>query len=125
MTAVLLTSSPARVVVRALPIVLAGAVACGRAVEPPRIDPQLAAYIDGIRAVDNHAHVFAPDVADDTGYDALRCEPLPATPGLLPPAVVRFGPDTQAAWQALYGQTPATAEEAAQKLPALHAALRK
>jgi predicted TIM-barrel fold metal-dependent hydrolase len=90
------------------------------------IDTQrnLAAHINGIRAIDDHAHVFAPDVPGDTDYDALRCEPLPTTPGLLPPGNVRFGGDTQATWKALYGQVPASAEEAAQKVSQLHAGLK-
>jgi hypothetical protein len=41
----------------------------------------------------------------DTNYDALRCETLPATPGLLAPANARFGPDVAGAWRALYGIT--------------------
>ena len=65
------------------------------------VDPQLMAYIDSIRAVDNHAHVVAPDIEHDTGYDALRCEILgPGT--AMAPATIRFGPDLQAAWKALY-----------------------
>ena len=66
------------------------------------IDPRLATYIGAIRAIDNHAHVVAPDMERDTAYDALRCETLgPGT--ALPPANVRFGPDLQAAWKTLYG----------------------
>jgi hypothetical protein len=42
-----------------------------------QVDPQLAAYIDTIGAIDNHAHVLAPDVQNDLGYDALRCEEMP------------------------------------------------
>src|SRR4051812_44021408 len=68
-------------------------------------DPQLLAYIETIKAVDNHAHVLAPDVADDKGYDALRCEGLP--PGTaMTPANLRFGRDTQESWKALYGVVP-------------------
>jgi uncharacterized protein len=78
------------------------------------VDPELMTYINSVKAVDNHAHVFAPDVADDKGYDALRCDPLPVTPGLFP-APFRFGADTQTTWKALYGVAPATAEEADQK----------
>jgi predicted TIM-barrel fold metal-dependent hydrolase len=65
-------------------------------------DPQLMSYIDSIQAVDNHAHVVAPDMEHDTDYDALRCETLPPATAL-PPANTRFGPDVQAAWKALYG----------------------
>ncbi len=76
------------------------------------IDSQLLAYIEAIQAIDNHAHVFAPDVPNDIGYDALRCESLPATPGLFAPANLRFGPLTQLAWKALYGVVPQTEKEA-------------
>ena len=100
-----------------------GLVACADSAQQ-RADPQLSTYIDSIRAVDNHAHVFAPDVADDKGYDALRCESLPATPGLVP-ANLRFGPDTQTTWKALYGLVPTTGDEADRKMPQMHAALRK
>jgi hypothetical protein len=64
-------------------------------------DPTLMAYINAIRAVDNHAHVVAPDAAHDTAYDALPCDSLPASDAPAP-AGVRFGTDLQAAWQALY-----------------------
>lgn len=79
-----------------------------------QVDPQLAAYIDSIQAIDNHAHVVAADVSNDKDYDALRCDMLP--PGkALPPANMRWNPDFQAAWKALYGITPASAEEAEAK----------
>jgi predicted TIM-barrel fold metal-dependent hydrolase len=65
-------------------------------------DAQLMQYIENIKLVDNHAHVVAPDMGHDTGYDALRCETLPAGTALAP-ANVRFGPDIQGAWKALYG----------------------
>jgi hypothetical protein len=78
------------------------------------IDPQLMTYIESIQAVDNHAHVSAPDIPDDKGYDALRCDQLPVTTELVP-ANLRFGPDTQATWQALYGTSPQTAKEADDK----------
>jgi hypothetical protein len=66
-------------------------------------DAQLMQYIGTIQLVDNHAHVVAPDMEHDTAYDALRCETLPASPNALAPANVRFGPDVQSAWKALYG----------------------
>jgi hypothetical protein len=75
-------------------------------------DPQLLTYIETIQAVDNHAHVLAPDVPDDKGYDALRCDPLPATQGLPAPANLRFGPLTQLTWKTLYGVVPQDAKEA-------------
>jgi uncharacterized protein len=65
-------------------------------------NPQLAAYIDAIRAVDNHSHVVAPDIEHDKGYDALPCDIL-GSASSLPPANTRFGPGLQAAWKALYG----------------------
>ncbi|MDT8066941.1 MAG: amidohydrolase family protein [Terriglobia bacterium] len=70
-------------------------------VSAQQIDPQLMSYIDSIQAIDNHAHVVAPDLAHDVNYDALRCEILPAATGLAP-ANTRFGPDVMAAWKALY-----------------------
>jgi predicted TIM-barrel fold metal-dependent hydrolase len=87
-------------VLRALVVILAFPVVC-LAQDP---DPQLMAYIDSIRAIDNHAHVVAPDVDRDKDFDALRCDTLPST-APLPPANTRFGPDLQAAWKALYGIT--------------------
>ncbi len=75
------------------------------------IDPRLMDYINAVKAIDNHAHVIAPDVPDDEGYDALRCDVLPSTPGLAP-ANLRFGADTQATWKVLYGVVPKSAEEA-------------
>jgi uncharacterized protein len=65
------------------------------------VDPQLMAYIDSVRAIDNHSHVVAPDLERDTAYDALRCEIL-GPGGTLAPGNTRFGPDLQAAWKALY-----------------------
>ncbi len=72
------------------------------ALSAQEVDPQLKSYIDSIQAIDNHAHVVAPDLEHDVNYDALRCEILP--PGTaLAPANTRFGPDVIAAWKALYG----------------------
>jgi uncharacterized protein len=87
-------------VLRALVVTLAFPVVC-LAQDP---DPQLMAYIGSIRAIDNHAHVVAPDVDHDKDFDALRCDTLPST-APLPPANTRFGRDLQAAWKALYGIT--------------------
>lgn len=89
-----------------------------------QVDPQLAAYMDTIGAIDNHAHVYAPDVANDQGYDALRCDGLPPDQG--PPAAnFRFGADTKTAWKALYGIEPKSAEEAEQKRPQMLKELRR
>ena len=65
-------------------------------------DPRLTSHIDAIRIVDDHAHVVAPDMTRDRNFDALPCDALPAD-GAPTPANVRFGPDLQAAWKALYG----------------------
>src|SRR4029453_4676724 len=67
-------------------------------------EPQLVAAINAVQAVDNHAHVVAPDIEHDTDFDALRCDTLPAT-AAWPIANTRFGPDFQAAWTALYELT--------------------
>jgi uncharacterized protein len=93
------------------------------AVHAQETDPQLMSYIDSIKAVDNHAHVIAPDVPDDKGYDALRCDVLPSTSDLAP-ANLRFGTNTQTTWKALYGEVPKTAEEAEQRREAMLAGLR-
>jgi predicted TIM-barrel fold metal-dependent hydrolase len=82
------------------------------------IDPQLAAYIDAIPAIDNHAHVYALDVPNDQGYDALRCEELPPSQGP-DPANFRFGDRTKLAWKVLYGVEPADADDAAKRRDAL------
>ncbi len=66
-------------------------------------DSQLMAAINAVQAVDNHAHVVAPDIEHDTDFDALRCDTLPSTTTLARYANTRFGPDLQAAWKALYG----------------------
>jgi predicted TIM-barrel fold metal-dependent hydrolase len=88
-----------RVLLTALGIAL---FAIGVVAQEP--DAKLMEYIDSIKAVDNHAHVVAPDMEHDTGYDALRCETLPAST-VLAPANARFGPSIQAAWKTLYGVT--------------------
>lgn len=82
------------------------------------VDPQLMSYIDSIKAVDNHAHVLAPDIAEDKGYDALRCDALPSSTSFVP-ANLRFGASTQETWGALYGVEPKTADEAEQKHTAM------
>ena len=87
-------------------------------------NPELVTYIDSIPAIDNHAHVFAPDDPNDKGYDALRCEELP--PNIGPdPANMRFGELTKITWKALYGVEPATAEQADQQRPQMLAKLRQ
>jgi len=105
-------------------LILIAAAVITTSASAQQVDQQLAAYIDTIAAVDNHAHVLAPDLADDKGYDALRCEGLPPDTGL-PPANVRFGAQTRLTWKALYGTEPATADEAAQKHSQVIESLRK
>ena len=75
-----------------------------------RTDSRLSAFIDAIRAVDNHSHVVAPDLERDHDYDALPCDALPAG-SALPPLNMRFGPRTLAAWKALYGLAGTGAED--------------
>jgi len=88
-------------------------------------DAQLMQYIQTIGAVDNHAHVVAPDMEHDTAYDALRCETLPASPNALAPANARFGPDVTAAWKALYGvSTDSDSPENVKKVAAGQKAVR-
>jgi uncharacterized protein len=89
-----------------------------------QVDPQLAAYMNTIGAIDNHAHVYAPDLLNDQGYDALRCNGLPPDQG--PPAAnFRFGADTRAVWKALYGVEPKSAQEAESKHPQMMETLHK
>ena len=85
---------------------------------------ELAAYIDSVQAIDNHAHVFAPDDPNDKGYDALRCEELPANVGP-DPANLRFGELTKMTWKALYGVEPQSAEQAEKERSELQAKLQK
>ncbi len=71
-----------------LPLLLA---ACS-ASHPPPADPELAAEIQDIRAIDNHAHpvrVVAPGEAPDRGFDALpvdhmepQSDPVRVRPGM-------------------------------------------
>lgn len=65
--------------------------ACNRAPEPA-VDPQLAAEIAKIKAIDHHAHPIrptAPGEAPDTDYDALPVENLEASAPL-----ARLRPDS-------------------------------
>jgi uncharacterized protein len=53
--------------------------ACNNA-PPPRVDPELAAEIEKIKAIDNHAHPVRPGNPPDTDFDALpvdHMEPYP------------------------------------------------
>jgi uncharacterized protein len=57
-------------------LALALATACSRPV--PEVDPQLAAEIAAIKAIDNHAHPVRPGEPPDNEYDALPVENLEA-----------------------------------------------
>jgi hypothetical protein len=70
----------------------------GRGSSPPGPDPEIAAFIGKIRAVDNHSH--ANSVAPgDTDADAL---PLDGIPFELPVPLRPESPDWLAAYKALY-----------------------
>lgn len=73
------------------PLTMAAAALAVAGFAAQRVDGELAAYVNSIRAIDNHAHVVSPDVEHDTEYDALLCDALPPG-GALPPAVVRDVP---------------------------------
>jgi hypothetical protein len=87
-----------------VPLLLLLAAACGCAPQPA-VDPQLAAEIGRIRAIDNHAHPGRARLAGEApghGYDALMVENLEpasdplnlrpdAPPRRRPTRAVRFG----------------------------------
>src|ERR1700678_2307991 len=74
---------------------------------PPAADPSLAAEIQSIRAIDNHAHpvrVIQPGEPPDRFFDALpvdNMEPQSDPVNLRPDA-----PSIADAWRALYGAGP-------------------
>lgn len=79
------------------------ALAPGAAAQAP-IDSALAAYIDGIRAVDSHAHPMRPippGAPPDTEYDALPLGGIPPFP--LPWRLRPDNPVWREAQHALYG----------------------
>ena len=75
-------------------------------------DPEIARYVDSVKAIDNHAHVIAADPAD-RGYDQLRCEQLPD--GGIGPASWRYNADWAHAIHDLYGFTPKDDSDAEMK----------
>lgn len=85
---------------------LISASGCALAQAP---DADLVRYIDSIKAIDNHAHVSALDLQHDKGYDQLRCDDL-ESPDMPAPAILRFGPNQQAAYEVLYGYQPQTSD---------------
>jgi hypothetical protein len=83
---------------------------CQPAPQPDGVDPQLAAQIASIRAIDNHAHPVRPTLAGeppDTEYDALPVETLEAQSD---PVRTRPGsPELIEAHRALFGGDKARA----------------
>src|SRR5262245_25202599 len=86
--------NPAAALLTAL-IALAGILASAQ----KDVDPALAADINAIRAIDNHAHVVRP-VADDRGFDALPLDALDPSP--LPVLLRDDNPAFVRAWKALF-----------------------
>ena len=72
------------------------ATACTR----PPVDPALAQYIDGIRAIDNHTHVVSTAPVDSES-DALPLDGIPPFP--FPARLSPDHPDWMPAYRALYG----------------------
>jgi hypothetical protein len=70
------------------------------------VDSALAAYIDGLKAIDSHAHPMlpvAPGAPPDTEYDALPLDGVPPFP--LPARLRPENPEWRDAQRALYGVT--------------------
>ena len=90
------------------------------------VDPEIARYLESIKAIDNHAHVMGLNRATDKGYDQLRCDELPVTPSGLPPEMLRFNPALQAAARTLYGlDVPDDLEPSIKKLQSTAASTRE
>jgi uncharacterized protein len=88
-------------------IVLLIAVPAVSAAAQSPIDPALAHYIDGIRAIDNHAHPMRPvaqGAPADTEFDALPLDGIP--PFDLPARLKGDDPIWRLAQSALYGIKP-------------------
>src|ERR1043166_6271653 len=82
-------------------LVLAFGIGLGtRVVAQSPVDSALAAFIAGIRAVDNHTHVNSV-VAADSASDALPLDGLPAFP--FPVRMRPDNPEWLAAYKAIYG----------------------
>ena len=83
--------------------------ACGPSAGLPSVDPALATYIAGIKAVDNHAHPMLPlppNARPDSDYDALPLDGIP--PFTLPWRLRPENPEWAAAARALYPTVPDT-----------------
>ena len=74
----------------------------GTASQTP-VDPELARYIAGIKAIDNHAHTVLPPPNDatDREFDALPVDSM--EPQTDPLTLREDAPQLSAAWQALWG----------------------
>src|SRR2546427_3573294 len=87
-----------------LPLVVAHLAATVTARGQAPVDPALAHYIAGLRAIDNHAHPMRPVAKGelpDTEYDALPLDGIPPFP--LPWRLTLDAPVWSEAAQALYG----------------------
>lgn len=90
------------------------------------VDPELARYIAGIKAIDNHAHTVLPPPNDatDREFDALPVDSM--EPQTDPLALREDASQLPAAWQALWGfkaQAPLDAE-GLKRLQAARAAVK-
>src|SRR2546426_2542505 len=106
-----------------LPLVVAHLAGTVTARGQAPVDPALAHYIAGLRAIDNHAHPMRPVAKGelpDTEYDALPLDGIPPFP--LPWRLTLDAPVWSEAAQALYGPRAAdTGVVAAARLRALAA----
>src|SRR5882724_1554394 len=90
-----------------LPLCLGALVACARETPPaaaPSAESELATYIAGIKAVDNHAHPMRPvtrGAKPDSEYDALPLDGIPPFP--LPWRLTLDNPEWVATARQLYG----------------------
>lgn len=82
-------------------VTIFAAIFCAAAVEAQRVNPQLAAEIARIKAVDNHAHPVIPG-GMDREFDALPVDNM--EPSSDPVRWRPDSPETKKAARALYGQ---------------------
>jgi uncharacterized protein len=91
---------------RTLVFVVCVVLAAGRASAQTPIDSALATYIDGIKAIDSHAHPMLPvppGTPPDTEFDALPLDGVPPFP--LQARLRPDNPEWRDAQRALYGVT--------------------
>ena len=81
-------------------VAVAAALCAGTAAAQTPVDSALAAFIAGIRAVDNHAHPSSAAPVDSE-YDALPLDGIPASPW--PFRLRAENPEWIAAYRAVYG----------------------